>query len=104
MSEVQILDCAAQAMATQRSALEYLARNVAAASVSDANGYERFVPQIHADGEQLKLVVHTQHHAAGGNVTEMLAVLDAQRAYEADASLFATGKRLVERTLDLERT
>ena len=37
-------------------------------------------------------------------VGEMVAVLGAQRAYEADASIFDTGKRLVERTLDVERT
>jgi flagellar basal body rod protein FlgC len=29
----------------------------------------------------------------------MIAVLDAQRAYEANASIFDIGKRLAERTL-----
>ncbi len=37
-------------------------------------------------------------------VTEMVAVLDAQRAYEADASVFDIGKRLSERTIDMGRT
>lgn len=37
-------------------------------------------------------------------VSEMVAVLGAQRAYEANASVFDTGKRLVEKTLDVERT
>ncbi|MEA2665854.1 MAG: hypothetical protein QOI11_2798, partial [Candidatus Eremiobacteraeota bacterium] len=32
-------------------------------------------------------------------LTEMIAVLDAQRAYEANASIFDVGKRLAERTL-----
>jgi flagellar basal-body rod protein FlgC len=32
-------------------------------------------------------------------LTEMIAVLDAQRAYEANASIFDIGKRLAERTL-----
>ena len=36
-------------------------------------------------------------------VTDFLAVLDAQRSYEADASVFDVGKRLAERTLDIER-
>jgi flagellar basal-body rod protein FlgC len=34
-------------------------------------------------------------------VTEMVAVLDAQRAYEANASVFDIGKRLSERTIDM---
>jgi flagellar basal-body rod protein FlgC len=36
-------------------------------------------------------------------VTEMVAVLDAQRAYESDASVFDVGKRLAERTIDVGR-
>ncbi|MBD5633531.1 MAG: hypothetical protein IAI49_03530 [Candidatus Eremiobacteraeota bacterium] len=36
-------------------------------------------------------------------VTEMVAVLDAQRAYDADASVFDVGKRLSERTIDMGR-
>ncbi len=36
-------------------------------------------------------------------ITEMVAVLDAQRAYESDASVFDVGKRLAERTIDLGR-
>lgn len=37
-------------------------------------------------------------------VSEMVAVLGAQRAYEANATVFDTGKRLIEKTLDVERT
>ncbi len=36
-------------------------------------------------------------------VTEMVAVLDAQRAYESNASIFDVGKRLAERTIDAGR-
>jgi flagellar basal body rod protein FlgC len=36
-------------------------------------------------------------------VTEMVAVLDAQRAFDANASLFDAGKRLAERTIDAGR-
>jgi flagellar basal body rod protein FlgC len=35
-------------------------------------------------------------------VSEMVSVLDAQRAFEADASVFDSGKRLVEKTLEVE--
>lgn len=37
------------------------------------------------------------------SIGEMIDVLDAQRAYEADASVFEIGKRLVERTIDMGR-
>ena len=36
-------------------------------------------------------------------VTEMVSVLEAQRAYEANASVFDVGKRLAERTIDVGR-
>jgi len=36
-------------------------------------------------------------------VSEMVSVLDAQRAYEANASVFDLGKRLAERTIDMGR-
>jgi flagellar basal-body rod protein FlgC len=35
------------------------------------------------------------------SVSEMVNVLDAQRAYEADASVFDIGKRLLERTIEM---
>lgn len=40
---------------------------------------------------------------AADALTEMIAVLDAQRAYEANASVFDVGKKLAERTLDVGR-
>lgn len=36
-------------------------------------------------------------------IAEMVAVLAAQRAYEANAGVFEAGKRLAERTIDLGR-
>lgn len=104
MSEFAILDLAAQAMTVQRGALEMLARNVAAASVCGPGGYTRFVPVVQNSENGPVLQARREHRDGEGRLTEMLAVLDAQRAYESDASLFAAGKRLVEHTLDLERT
>ena len=46
------------------------------------------------------------HSELGTNVdilTEMIAVMNASRAYESDASIFDVGKRLAEKTIDLER-
>jgi flagellar basal body rod protein FlgC len=37
-------------------------------------------------------------------ITEMVAVLNAQRAYEADAAVFDAGKRLAERTIEAGRS
>jgi flagellar basal body rod protein FlgC len=37
------------------------------------------------------------------SIGEMINVLDAQRAYEADASVFDVGKRLFQRTIDMGR-
>jgi flagellar basal body rod protein FlgC len=45
----------------------------------------------------------TSEAGTGDALTELIATLDAQRAYEADASIFDIGKRLAERALDIER-
>ena len=45
----------------------------------------------------------TQRGGAVDTVAEMVSVLDAQRAYEANASVFDLGKRLAERTIDMGR-
>jgi len=44
-----------------------------------------------------------QHGVQVDAVSEMVSVLDAQRAYEANASVFDLGKRLAERTIDMGR-
>ena len=36
-------------------------------------------------------------------LTEMIAVMNASRAYESDAALFDTGKTLAEKTIDMGR-
>jgi len=36
-------------------------------------------------------------------ITEMIAVMNASRAYESNASLFDVGKTLAEKTIDLGR-
>ncbi len=36
-------------------------------------------------------------------ITEMIAAMNASRAYESDASIFDLGKQLAEKTVDLER-
>ena len=38
----------------------------------------------------------------GDAVTEMVGVLNAQRAYEANAAIFDTGKSLIQRTIEIE--
>jgi len=78
MSELDILASGAEGMARQRELLDLSARNVAAAQASG--------------------------HQFQDALTEMIAMLDEQRAYEADASIFDVGKRIAERALDLERS
>jgi flagellar basal body rod protein FlgC len=38
------------------------------------------------------------------SLTEMVGALDAQRAYESNATIFELGKRLAERTIDIGKT
>ncbi len=58
-----------------------------------------------ADGDEDDGAPHTRFIGTARSaesadaLTEMIAVLDAQRAYEANASVFDVGKRLAERTL-----
>ncbi|HZW76492.1 MAG TPA: flagellar basal body rod C-terminal domain-containing protein [Caldimonas sp.] len=114
MTEFDILGGAAAGMAAERDALDVFARNVAAAQAAPEGGtFERLVPQFAApssdaldddDGAVVRFTGTRSERASGGDaVTEMVAMLDAQRAYEADASIFDLGKRLAERTIDLER-
>ena len=120
-------------MDAQRAALDLAARNVAAAEASpNGTGFQRLVPHFAVttagadvpgsgpasyeppdapdDGDDSDdalpvryLGAVPQRGAEVDAVTEMVAVLDAQRAYEANASVFDLGKRLAERTLDMGR-
>lgn len=75
---------------------------------SGPDGYEPPDPgdDPDADGDTLPvryLGAISQRGTEVDAVTEMVSVLGAQRAYEANASVFDLGKRLAERTLDMGR-
>ena len=107
---VPLLDAAASAMDAQRAALDVDARNVAAAEAAGPDGrYARMAADFAVtDGEDGEpRVTFTGSHAEPGTnvdmLTEMIAVMDASRAYESDTSLFDVGKTLAEKTLELGR-
>ncbi len=120
MDEFDILQSAAAGMDAQRAALDVAARNVAAAEATPSGtSFERLVPRFAlppagddagepGDGDAAELPIRylgavPQRGVGVDALTEMVAVLDAQRAYESDASVFDVGKRLAERTIDLGR-
>jgi len=106
---LDLLVSAASGMDAQRAALDVAARNVAAAEAAGPNGtYPRFDPQfsIVDDGDGAMVQFTGAKAEPGTNVdilTEMVAVMNASRAYEADASLFDVGKTLAEKTIDMGR-
>lgn len=107
---IELLDAAAAGMDAQRAALDVAARNVAAAEAAGPNGkYARLIPDFRVvDGDDGEATVQFAgaHSGRGTNVdilTEMIAVMNASRAYESDASLFDVGKTLAERTIELGR-
>jgi flagellar basal body rod protein FlgC len=119
MTEFDVLSAAASGMDAERAALDVAARNVAAAETGGT--FARLVPRFEVlpsgdademdfdrDREPSGSVVRYAGTTSGAGVeadaiTEMVAVLNAQRAYEANASVFDAGKRLAERTIDLAR-
>ena len=123
-NEMELLTSAANGMSAQRSLLDVAARNVAAAQASTPNHpYSRLVAQFGtaadsgsddafdpaADESAQSAVAGPaltgvrSEPGSGDALTEMIAVLDAQRAYEQNASIFDTAKRLAERTIDIGR-
>lgn len=96
-------------MDAQRAALDVCARNVAASEAAGRNGsFERLVPQFAlSDSDGGTTIRFTGARSERGSsvdaVTEMIAVMNASRAYEADASLFDVGKTLAERTIEMGR-
>jgi flagellar basal body rod protein FlgC len=57
-----------------------------------------------ADDERLPFIAMTGTHAVPGRTDalgEMVAAMNAQRAFEANSSVFELGKRLAERTIDV---
>ena len=121
MSEFDLLSIAADGMGVQRTLLDVAARNVAAAQASTLqHPYPRLVARFASrDPEDAFIALPGDDEdadAAGTSfagvvpsgetadaLTEMIAVLDAQRAYEANASVFDVGKKLADRTLDVGR-
>jgi flagellar basal body rod protein FlgC len=107
---VPLLDSAASAMDAQRAALDVAARNVAAAEAAGPDGsYARTIPEfqvVDGDDGEARVQFAGSRTEPGTNVdilTEMIAVMNASRAYESDASLFDVGKTLAERTIELGR-
>lgn len=102
-----LLRTAAEGMQAQRAALDVEARNVAAAEAAGPKGsYERLVPRFHlASASAGAAIVYDGAQVQSGSsadvLTEMVAVLNASRAYEANASVFDIGKRLAERTIEM---
>ena len=129
MSEFDILGAASAGMEAQRTALDVAARNVAAAEAGEPGEFQRLVPRFAFagdpdDGDEVfpdpdaafgrdgddepeppirYLGTSAERGVDPDAVTEMVAVLDAQRAYEADAAVFDAGKRLAERTIEAGR-
>jgi flagellar basal body rod protein FlgC len=107
---VELLDAAASGMDAQRAALDVAARNVAAAEAAGPNAnYARAVPEFRVVGAEdgdTRVEFAGSRVERGTNVdilTEMIAVMNASRAYESDASLFDVGKNLAEKTIELGR-
>jgi flagellar basal body rod protein FlgC len=112
MNEMELLDGAARAMTAQREVLDVAARNVAAAQAAGpGQTYDRLVARfvdrsaddLDDDGAGDPIAI-ARERGTGDALTELISVLDAQRAYDAGASVFDVGKRLAERTLDIERS
>ena len=114
MSDMDLLSIASSGMQAQRAALDVAARNVAAAEAAGPGGsYEREVPEFQVVRDALgddesapSIALAGTRREKGSNVdllTEMIGVMNASRAYEANASVFDLGKRLAERTIDMGR-
>ncbi len=108
MDSLALLKTAASGMEAQRAVLDVEARNVAAAEAAGPKGsYPRLVADfqlVDDDGGTPQIAVSGSHVQRGSSVdviAEMVAVLNATRAYEANASVFDIGKRLAERTIDM---
>jgi flagellar basal body rod protein FlgC len=108
MDSLGLLKTAASGMDAQRAVLDIEARNVAAAEAAGPKGsYARLVPdfQLVQNADDAPEVTVTGSHEQRGSsvdvITEMVAVLNATRAYEANASIFDIGKQLAQRTIEM---
>jgi flagellar basal body rod protein FlgC len=106
---LDLLATAASCMDAQRAALDVAARNVAAAEAAGPNAsYPRAVPEFRvvetdAGSEVAFAGTRIEHGTNVDIITEMLAVMNASRAYESEAAIFDAGKTLAQRTIDLGR-
>src|ERR1700693_120685 len=121
LTECDVLTAPAAGMEAQRAALDVAERNVAAAEATSRDGaFQRLVPRFAVAGLDRArahalfsnfempppvrfLGTETQRGVDVDAITEMVAVLNAQRAFEANASVFDLGKRLAERTIEIGR-
>jgi len=105
MSEFDILAAGASGMERQRTLLELSARNVAAAQASTpGHEYRRLVADFEDDIPFDDGEAHVRESGEPVDaLTEMISMLDAQRSYEANASIFDVGKQIAERAIDLDR-
>lgn len=108
MDSLRLLESAASGMEAQRAALDVAARNVAAAQAAGPRGsFARLVPEFAlvqtAQGatEIAYRGSHLEHGKSVDMIEEMVSVLNASRAYEANAAVFDIGKRIAERTIDM---
>jgi flagellar basal body rod protein FlgC len=124
-TEMNLFASAARGMNEQRSLLDIAARNVAAAQAATPDHpYARLVAHFGGGPENdgtaavdafdpdaddaaisdAPAMIVGREPGTGDALGEMIAVLDAQRAYEQNASVFDTAKRLAERTIDIGRS
>lgn len=110
MDVLGVLNTAASGMDAQRAALEVAARNVAAAQAAGPKGsFERAIPEFRLVEREDRspsvqfIGARTEHGSDVDMLSEMVSVLNASRAYEANASVFEDGKQLAQRTIDMGR-
>jgi|SRR5579872_5837433 len=102
---VDLLVAGASGMDAQQASLNVFARNIAAAQAAGPNGNAaRMVPTFRVvesdDGALVQVVgAHVEAGKTTDVLSEMIAVMNASRAYEANASLFDVGKTLAEKTI-----
>lgn len=108
--DIDLLATAASGMDAQRAALELSARNVAAAEAVGPNGnYARRIPEFRIvdsgdDGATVQFAGSREERGTNVDIlTEMIAVMNASRAYESNASMFDVGKTLAEKTIEMGR-
>lgn len=110
MADFTLLDVAAAGMDAQRGALDVAARNIAAAQAAGPRGrYPREVAQfrlLQAQDGTPRIAfagTRTQPKTDVDAIGEMISILNASRAFEANASVFETGKQLALRTIEMGR-